>query len=128
MGSPEQQTGLVVDGGSASTSESSEIVSFAQAAPENAFDGNALTAWQFGGFGESDKQSITRTFPADEQLGEVTVRTAAFGARRIRAVQVEAGGVRRDATVASEGGARWTSEVSAQVPSASRSQPSTAKA
>ena len=106
LGRPEQQTALVVYGGSATTSGGAGSVPLAQDAPENAFDGDATTSWQFGGFGTSDLQSVSRTFDTDVRLGEVVVRTVAAGDRRISAVEVGAGGVRRSATVGPDGVAR----------------------
>ncbi|MFC7492485.1 MULTISPECIES: alpha-(1-_3)-arabinofuranosyltransferase domain-containing protein [unclassified Knoellia] len=106
VGRPDQQTTLVVEGGSASTSLPAERVPSAQAAPENAFDGNELTTWQFGGFGQSDGQSVSRTFPDAERLDEVVVRTTSSGGRRITGLSLLAGEERRDAVVDADGVAR----------------------
>ncbi|WP_404382433.1 alpha-(1-_3)-arabinofuranosyltransferase [Knoellia locipacati] len=106
VGRPDQQTTLVVEGGSATAFGAAKTVPFAQASPENAFDDNEHTSWQFGGFGQSDLQSLKRTFPSSEVLDEVVLRTIAFGARRITALTVQAGDVRRDAVVGADGVAR----------------------
>lgn len=106
VGRPDQQTTLVVEGGSATTSLRSETAPSAQSAPENAFDGDDLTSWQVGGFGESDNHSVSRTFPESELLDEVVVKTTAAGGRRITALTVQAGDRRRDALVGADGVAR----------------------
>ena len=105
-GTADQQTVLEVTGGSVSTSQDPSLTPVAQAAPENAFDGDPLTSWQFGGFAEAYRQSITRTFPAEQRLDEVVVHTVAPGARRIAKVRVTAGGAVREATVDPGGTAR----------------------
>jgi len=110
-GSAEDQTSLVVTGGSVSVApgpgaRAVRSVPFAEAAPENAFDGNPTTSWQLGGLADPVGGSVTRHFGHAVTLDEVVVRTADLGARRITRVRVQASGVSREAGVGLDGAAR----------------------
>lgn len=100
----EDQTVLRVLGGSASATQVGSLLgTFAEASPENAFDGDVSTSWQFAGFDADTRQSVTRTFTRPTRLDRVTVVVADLGPRQIQSVRVVAGGLARDANVGPDG-------------------------
>ena len=85
-GVPDQQTTLVVEerGQPPVVAPRGRVPS--RGRPRNAFDDNTLTAWQFGGFGQSERQPVSRTFPGERAArrggGEDHRRSGLDGSRR----------------------------------------------
>lgn len=103
LGTAADQTTLVVLGGGASASPLPGEATIAEGVPENAFDGNLDTAWEFGSLFEPVRRTLTRTFSEPVTLSRVVVRTADLGSRRIDTVRVSAAGVSRAGRVDAEG-------------------------
>ena len=96
---------LTVDGGArvSASQVGSTFGVLAEAAPENAFDGDRATSWQFGDFGSAVGQHLRITFDRPRVPGVVRVTTAALGPVQIDRLRLRAGGRTRDVTVAADG-------------------------
>jgi arabinofuranan 3-O-arabinosyltransferase len=88
------QTVLQVQGGAqvTATQEGSFFGPLAEAAPENAFDGDPKTSWQFGDFGSAVGQSLTARLDTSRSVGNLTIAQAAIGPVRVDQVTVTFGG------------------------------------
>jgi arabinofuranan 3-O-arabinosyltransferase len=91
---PTDQTVLTVEGGAhvSASQEGSSFGPLAEAAPENAFDGDPTTSWQFGDFGTAVGQSLTARLDTPRHVGALTIQQAAIGPVRVDRVTVMFGG------------------------------------
>lgn len=89
-----EQTVLRVDGGArvSATQVGSFFGPLAEAAPENAFDGDPSTSWQFGDFGSAPGQRLTARLDQPRYAGQLTLRQAAIGPVQIDRVTITFGG------------------------------------
>ena len=94
---PRDQTVLSVEGGGkvTATAVGSAFGTIAAAAPENAFDGDLRTSWQFGDFRNAPGESITLHLDQPRTLGEVSISQALLGTVHLDSVTVRAGDARR---------------------------------
>jgi arabinofuranan 3-O-arabinosyltransferase len=101
---PRAQTILRVEGGRARASMSgSAFGAIAAAAPENAFDGDLRTSWQFGDFGNGAGARIRLDLLDVRPIGDVAVTQASLGTVRIDKVTVRAGAVSRTVRLPDQG-------------------------
>ncbi|MEP6762360.1 MAG: alpha-(1-_3)-arabinofuranosyltransferase family protein, partial [Sporichthyaceae bacterium] len=91
--SPADQTVLTTEGGTArATQVGSVFGTLPDAAPENAFDHDLTTAWQFGDFRTGVGQQLTLTTPEAVTVRRVSVQAAALGSVQVARLRVSAGG------------------------------------
>jgi arabinofuranan 3-O-arabinosyltransferase len=94
---PVDQTTLEVYGGARVTASmvGSVFGTLAEAVPENAFDGDPATSWQFGDFGTAVGQHIDVALDSKRSVETVDVTQAAIGPVRIGRVRIDFGGTSR---------------------------------
>jgi len=104
LGTTQQQTVLITRGGTVTATQvGSSFGVLGEAVPENAFDGDPTTSWQFGDFGGAPGQSITLTTPTEHTLSSVSVTPAVIGPVTVSRVRLTVGGQSVDADVAATG-------------------------
>lgn len=103
---PRDQTVLTVEGGAVdATAVGGAFGTIASAAPENAFDGDLRTSWQFGDFRNAPGQRITLRLPTARRFDQVSIVQANLGPVRLDEVTVSAGGVQRSVRLPDTGSA-----------------------
>ncbi|HVQ96755.1 MAG TPA: alpha-(1-_3)-arabinofuranosyltransferase family protein [Mycobacteriales bacterium] len=109
LAGPDEQTVLRVQGGQATASEvGSAFGTVANAAAENAVDGNPNTAWRFGDFGRAVGQTLTLRTDSVQPVPAVTVHVAQTSGVRISRLRVTVGRTAVDVDVDATGTATVT--------------------
>ncbi|HEX6920267.1 MAG TPA: alpha-(1-_3)-arabinofuranosyltransferase family protein, partial [Actinomycetes bacterium] len=103
---PRAQTVLTVDGGTVeATAVGGAFGTIAAAAPENAFDGDLRTSWQFGDFRNAPGERITLHLPAPRRLDRISITQGVLGSVQLDKVTVTAGDVQRTVRLPDRGSA-----------------------
>jgi arabinofuranan 3-O-arabinosyltransferase len=109
LGGPDQQTVLRVSGGQTTASEiGSAFGTVADAAAENAVDGDPHTAWRFGDFDRAVGQTLTIRTDGVQPIPGATVHVELTSGARISRLRVAAGDEAQDAEVDADGTASVT--------------------